>query len=324
MRVSKPLNCLKGLVSTDIQVNTTARLVVADEIKDPEATTVSLSAVNASKVNLLASENMSSSYRLIFPPNQGGQNEYLQLINNGALQWTAIDGSTQTQTSGQENAWNFGTIAQLWCAAEGDPFATGVSKLPITRSPLETNAVLTTESGVRFLRIGDGAAGAVISWDVSNSPTDWDFRVSLNLNTFDNNNARGFFLFGNDTINTASSGVIGIRPQDSTGVLFQVTHSGSGKSHPLQIREKGLVKKSLNAGFPMNSAGGRTVRLQRKGNKIRIGFEPFRHMAASQNTFNAEIVIEYPLTETYTGTRWGIGSFGGLVLDVTNIELRRM
>lgn len=322
MVVNKSLNCLKGLVSQGIRVDRTARLVVADEIKDPEATSIALNAVNTSKINLLASDAMLSSYNLIFPPNQGGADEYLQLGNNGALQWTALDGSASQNQQGQENAWNFGTVAQLWCVAEGSPFAAGATKLPITPSPAENAAFFSDYYGIQSLRVF-GANGTVISWDVLESSTDWDLRVNVLLDSFDGYGVKGFFLFGNDTIQTASSGNIGIRPQDSTGMLFEVTHNASESSHPIKIREKGVVTKTIESGFPMNNAGGTTFRLQRKGNVLRIELQPQRTVALSGNAFNANVAVEIPLTQSYTGTRWGLGVFGGMSAFVTSIELRR-
>jgi hypothetical protein len=302
MQITKPLNCLKGIASQNIAVGANARMVVSGKIEEAEATSFELATASpGASLNLGVAENLTS-YTLKFPPNQGAQDEYLQLGNSGALQWTPV--SEGQNVSAQEGAWNFGTVVQRW-SNTGDPFTTATyAKIPFTRTWLTSSPSFEDYSNGKVVRLVNYA---MIHWDQQTASSDWDFRTSI---YFDNtpSSSMGLFIFGNNTENPSGqlSNTVGLRPADNRGILIELV---SGNF--IRFYEKGVLKKSVRLCFPIWTSDSRTLRLTRRDNQIRFEiFSAASVLSNSTQTMDAHVVASFTLTESYTGTRWGVGSVG--------------
>ena len=306
MQVTKPLNCLKGIMSQNVTVSENARMVVTGKIEEAEATSVELTTTSPGATLSLAVPGSITPYTLKFPANQGAQDEYLQLGNNGALQWTPVSGSQNL--SAQEGAWNFGTIVQLW-SNTGDPFTDATStKIPFTRAWRGSTGAggpifidWRTQKVVRLIK------DARVHWDQQSASSDWDFRVSL---FFENPHGanKGVFLFGNDTENPSGELAtnVGIRPEDNRGSLVWIWSNGD--RFYIRLYEKGVAKPDLRLGFPIWNSGSKTMRLQRRNNQLRFEIFPSNFKTGFNVTpEDSHVVGIWTLTQTYTGTRWGVG-----------------
>jgi hypothetical protein len=290
---------------------------------------------------------LSANTTLSLPPTPPYTNSFVQLdpLDTTKVKWSA----PQATPVSQELAWMFGTVKQLWSLSNGDPFndliGTGEfvipPKLPITRSSGTPGGVhLTRAAGlpqytvsgtnIFHLQVLTQTANkqAIISWDQSTSPTQWEFRTSLRMDHSVTSGGKSFTLFGNGTaqsISVANSVVSGALANQSGGIAVEFDTGVS----PLIIRvwedQTNAAEYSVGTRIGFDPGFYRVFKLQRKDRVLRI--EVFSTGDSFDDSHH--VVIEHTLQVGFepTGTRWGImgSSLGGttnLGVRTTYVEVR--
>jgi len=258
-------------------------------------------------------------------PEPGSANQYLKYTNTGAdtgvLSWETITASG----SSYEQSWIFGEIMQLWSIAYGDPFSNFFGYPPFvasgyTSTTLSLPAFMTSSNLNNHLLLFPNLFNqqCVVSWDQGtkndNDPiTIWEMRVSLRIRTpyvigqgVNTTVSGGFAMFGNDTIETVSSGPSGGSYEDITGVGVSIEffNSESPGSPYMQVRcvENGTITETVNFGGFVLDNQYRTYRLQRRGNVLRFEMSGVGNTASE----SPHVFVEFQITSNPTGTRWGI------------------
>lgn len=342
-------NIPSGVQSTDVvRIRNNGEYKILSDFQTIETNSIQINdATGEDFRTTLSAPVLAANTSLSLPPSAPYSDSYVQLDTTDltVVKWSA---PVATPAS-EEMAWEFGGVKQLWSLPYGDPFndLTGTGervippKIPLVRASGTPSGVhLTKSQGLPYYFLYSSELfhlvlltqttnkQAIVSWDQTSSPSQWDFRAAIRVDHSGVLGGKSFTMFGNGTardITVANSVVSGALANQSGGIAVEFDTGVS----PMIIRvwedqtSTGVYTVGTRLGF--DPGFYRLYRLQRKDRVVRIEI-------VSNGDFSNDshqVVIEHTLQESFepTGSRWGImgSSLGGstnLGVRVSYFEVR--